>query len=342
MPCAPLPRDADHLARADQPFDHACRFTQVLHDVVRTGGRGRLGAVARSHQHRRTLSPPPQLDVRRLVADHERLARVEAPLARGLLQQRRARLAAPAPVGGDVRADVDAAQLDALHRQAVDQPRVDRRQRALGEVAAPHAGLVRDHDQLQAQVSQVPQALGGALDQLDLARIGQVAALNVDRAVAIQYDDTPSRALGHAVLATARHSSSLSHTVSTCARVNPAHVGRLMPERAIASATGNGSLPVASTYGGRVWSGWTNGRVSTPCARNASMTSSRSAASWLTSTENIHHTCLAHGFSAWHIKTPVRPSALRYHPATSWRRASCHCTRSSCARPIAAATLVIR
>ena len=104
----------------------------------------------------------------------------------------------------------------------------------------------------------MPQPLGGAGDQLDLGGIGQVVALHVDGAVPIEHDDAPPAAgvavrsgsrgavLDHAVLATARHSSSLSHTRWTWARVNPTNVGRLMPVRAIASATGKRSPDVAS------------------------------------------------------------------------------------------------
>jgi len=136
----------------------------------------------------------------------------------------RSRLAARAAVGGDVGADVDAAQLDALGLEALAEPVVDAGQRLLGEIPPTHARLVGDHEQLQPQLAQVPQSLGGAVDQLHQGGVGQVVPLHVERAVAIQRDDAPpatavhpirceavGSVVGHAVLTTDRHSSSLSH-----------------------------------------------------------------------------------------------------------------------------------
>jgi hypothetical protein len=154
-------------------LDHAGRLPQVVHDEVGAdvAAGSHLGAIPGPDQEGRAARPSSHLQVGCLVADHEGVARIKASLPGSPLEEGGAGLAAAAAVRRDMGADVDGAQVDAGLGETLAEAAVDRIQRALGEVSAPHPGLVGDDQQLHAQLAQMAESLSGAVDELDLRRI---------------------------------------------------------------------------------------------------------------------------------------------------------------------------
>ena len=140
----------------------------------------------------------PGLDVEQLVAHHRGPPEVELEILGGAQQQRAPGLATVAALLGAVGTEVDGVELGAARAQHAPQRRhrlVDPRQR---KEPAPHPRLVRDHHHREPGGVQRAHRVRGAREQLEVGRVGEVAALDHQRAVAIQ-----ERRGAHAVAALA-------------------------------------------------------------------------------------------------------------------------------------------
>ena len=166
----PSPRAPCSLRRSARlrqtAFDHACRLAQVVHDEVGAdvaAGSRDLGAPSRSGPAA-SCSRPVGRSRGRMPCRRSRTPREDRSLARARpAPAARCRACGTRqPSAGTWRADVDGAQVDAGLGARHSPGGVDRIQRALGEVSAPHPGLVGDDDQLHAQIAQMAQSVGGA------------------------------------------------------------------------------------------------------------------------------------------------------------------------------------
>ena len=130
-----------------------------------------------------------ELDVARLVTDHERASGFEAQFARCPLDELGARLAATTGVVRAMRAVVDRVERHALGNEQLAQPGVNLREPSLVEEAATDRRLVRDDHETAPRGAQRPQSCDDAGQQHDLIGVRQVMHLRVEGAVTIEHDD---------------------------------------------------------------------------------------------------------------------------------------------------------
>ena len=147
---------------------------QVVADEVGSAARRRiperlllLASVARAHEDAPRARPLPRLRVDQLVAHHEGAPQRQQVVLGGALEQPGAGLAAGTALLGPVRTEVDAVQLDPRGPQLDPQAGhrlVHARER---EEPAPHARLVRDHDDRQAGGLEIVQRVRRARQELE-------------------------------------------------------------------------------------------------------------------------------------------------------------------------------
>jgi len=157
------------------------------------GFAGRFLSIAGLDQDRCRPGALSELDVARLVADHECLRWVEVKLPRGLLEELRSRLAAGAAVLRQVRAGVDAVEMNPLARQQRLQSPVDLVEPRRIEESPSDGGLVGHDDEPQPERREAAQPLRRAGLELQAGRIRQVPAVDDDRAVPIENGEPPHR-----------------------------------------------------------------------------------------------------------------------------------------------------
>ena len=119
-------------------------------------------AISRAHENGLRTHSTAEIDVTGFVAHDPCLRRIEAELRGRGCNQRRARLATLAVVVRSMRTDVDAVQEYVLGSQQILQAIVDLSEACLIEVPASDSRLVRDHDQMEAGLSQTPKRFGNA------------------------------------------------------------------------------------------------------------------------------------------------------------------------------------
>src|SRR5216683_7224439 len=180
------------------------RVEQIRGHVVRldlSAGRPRLPlpeTVAGEHEHARGARRLARRHVGELVAHHDGGAQIEAEIGGRAREEPGARLAAVAvgPVRRPaltrvVHADVEAVEARATGLELADHAAIGRVQRLLGEVPAGDTRLIRDHHRGDPRLVEPADRRRGARQQVDPARVVDVAHLLRETAVAVHEHGGP-------------------------------------------------------------------------------------------------------------------------------------------------------
>jgi hypothetical protein len=148
-----------------------------------------LSSVATPHQDSCCPDGKAELEVARLVADHDTPAWIEIEVGCGGSNKAWARLTAGATVLWQVGAHVDAVEIHSLGAQYLSETRVNLPEACLIEIPTGQTGLVGHNYQAVAKPLQTAQTLSGAQHQLDLVRVRKIVTFDDNRAVAVKQDN---------------------------------------------------------------------------------------------------------------------------------------------------------
>jgi hypothetical protein len=148
-----------------------------------------LSAVPGQHENRRGAEAFAEIDITDVVPDDDRPRRIERVLSRGPPNHARARLAAIASVVRAVRAEVYAIEDNARPGQQLAHPLVNARERRDVEVPSCHTRLIRDDHEPEPRRPQAAETVGNAGFERYAGGIGEIVALDDERAVAIEQDE---------------------------------------------------------------------------------------------------------------------------------------------------------
>jgi hypothetical protein len=148
-----------------------------------------LSTVPGQYEDRRSAEAIAEIDITDVVPDDDRPCGIERVLSRGLSNHARAWLAAIASVVRAVGAKVYAVEDDVRPRQQLAHPLVDARERRDVEVPSCHARLVRDDDEPEPRRPQAAETVGHSGLERYAGGIGEIVALDDQRAVAIEQDE---------------------------------------------------------------------------------------------------------------------------------------------------------